>query len=80
MKAAVNLIFQGQNKLLYRNLIKTNIFQTLWLLQHYIRDHSYITSALEGGEGGSENANFCLFLVLKTCGRRGEGGPKIPKM
>ena len=31
------------------------------------RDHSYITSALVGGEEGSENANFCLFLVLKTC-------------
>mgnify|MGYP007048354954 CR=1 FL=1 len=44
------------------------------------RDHSYITSALVGGGGGSENANFCLFLVLKTCWRRGEGGPKIPKM
>ena len=38
MKAAVNSIFQGQNKLLYRNLIKTNIFQTLWLLQHYITE------------------------------------------
>ena len=24
-----------------------------------LRDHSYITSALVGGEGGSENANFC---------------------
>jgi hypothetical protein len=32
-------------------------------------DHSYITSALVGGKGGSENANFCLFLVLKTCWR-----------
>ena len=33
-----------------------------------LRDHSYITSALVGGEGGgSENAHFCLFLVLKTC-------------
>jgi hypothetical protein len=33
-----------------------------------LRDHSYITLALVGGEGGgSENANFCLFLVLKTC-------------
>ena len=32
-----------------------------------LRDHSYITSALVGGEGESENANFCLFLVLKTC-------------
>ena len=28
-----------------------------------LRDHSYITSALVGGEGGSENANFCWFLV-----------------
>ena len=33
----------------------------------FVRDHSYITSALVGGEGGLENANFCLFLVLKTC-------------
>ena len=32
-----------------------------------VRDHSNIMSALVGGEGGSENANFCLFLVLKTC-------------
>ena len=30
-----------------------------------IRDHLYITSALVEGEGGSENANFCLFLVQK---------------
>ena len=42
-----------------------------------IRDHSYITSALVGGKGGSENANFLLFLVLKTCLRR--GGAKNPK-
>ena len=38
------------------------------------RDHSYITSALVGGEGeGSENANFCLFLVLKHADVGGEG-------
>ena len=46
-------------------LIKLDIKPLMHLLE--IRDHSYITSALVGGEGGSENANFCLFLVLKTC-------------
>ena len=51
---------------------------TFWVQQ---RDHSYITSALVGGEGGggSENVNFCLFLVLqKHADVRGEGGSKSP--
>ena len=38
----------------------------------------YYVSTCRGG-GGSENANFCLFLVLKTCWRRGGGGSKNPK-
>ena len=41
-----------------------------------VRDHSYITSALVGGEGGSENANFCLFLVLKHADVGGGEGVK----
>ena len=45
----------------------------------FIGDHSYITSALVGGKGGSENAKFCLFLVLITCLHRG-GGQKIVKI
>ena len=52
-----------------------------WVVRgkNWARDLSYITSALVGG-GGSENANFCLFLVLKTCWhRRGEGGSKNPQ-
>ena len=35
----------------------------------YIRDHSYITSALKGGEGGRPNAYFCW--------RGGEGGYRV---
>ena len=31
------------------------------------------------GEGGSENANFCLFSVLETCLRRVGGGSKNPE-
>ena len=31
------------------------------------------------GGGGSENVNFWLFSVLKTCLRRWEGGPKSKK-
>ena len=32
---------------------------------HILRKH------LKGGRGGSENANFCLFSILKPCLRRG---------
>ena len=34
----------------------------------------YVSICKGGGKGGSENAYFCLFSVLKTCLRRGEGG------
>ena len=41
---------------------------------HILRKH------LKGGKvGGSGNANFCLFSVLKICLGRGGGGAKNPK-
>ena len=36
-------------------------------------------STCRGGGVESENANFCLFLVLKACLRRGEGVQKSYK-
>ena len=36
----------------------------------------YYVSTGKWEGGGSENANFCLFLVLKTCLHRGEGFQK----
>ena len=51
-----------------------------WFCDTSYKDHWYITYAILGRRGGSLNANFCLFLVLKTCLHRGGGGSKILKM
>ena len=58
-------------------LISTNL-NFLETFLKYKGPFIYYVSTCRRGEGGSENVNFCLFSVLKTC-LRNLGGRGVQK-